>query len=92
MAMVQLQPQLTEGNLARGVKVPRGAAMRSQLQRGQDTTCEFRTAHDVTLWPLEVVAAEFFLHAPDLPIAQMPFARQVRAGLRLRMRVTAGFR
>ncbi len=90
MAIVQLQPQLTEGNLARGVKVPRGAAMRSQLQRGQDTTCEFRTAHDVTLWPLEVVAAEFFLHAPDLPIAQMPFARQVRAGLRLRMRVTAG--
>lgn len=90
MAIVQFQPQLTEGNLARGVTVPRGSAMRSQLQRGQDTSCEFRTAHAVTLWPLEVVASEFFLHAPDLPIAQLPFARQVRAGLRIRLRVTAG--
>ena len=92
MAIVQLQPQLTEGNLARGVTVPRGAPMRSQLQRGQDTSCEFRSAHEVTLWPLEVTAAEFFLHAPDLPIAQLPYARNVRAGLRLRMRVTAGLR
>lgn len=90
MAIVQLQPQLTEGNLARGVTVPRGAAMRSQLQRGQDTSCEFRSAHEVTLWPLEVAAAEFFLHAPDLPIAQLPLARNVRAGLRVRLRVTAG--
>ena len=92
MAIVQLQPQLTEGNLARGVTVPRGSAMRSQLQRGQDTTCEFRSAQDVTLWPLEVASAEFFLHAPDLPIAQLPYARAVRAGLRLRLRVTAGLR
>jgi type VI secretion system protein ImpG len=92
MAIVQLQPQLTEGNLARGVTVARGSAMRSQLQRGQDTSCEFRTAHDVTLWPLEVSAAEFFLHAPDLPIGKLPIARNVRAGLRVRLRVTAGLR
>jgi type VI secretion system protein ImpG len=92
MGIVQLQPLLSEGNLARGVTVKRGSAMRSQLQRGQDTTCEFRSAQDVTLWPLEVVAAEFFLHAPDLPIAQLPYARSVRAGLRLRLRVTAGLR
>ncbi len=92
MAIVQLQPQLTEGNLARGVTVRRGSAMRAQLQRGQDTACEFRTAHDVTLWPLEVAAAEYFLHAPDLPIARSPFAQSVRAGLRVRLRVTAGLR
>jgi type VI secretion system protein ImpG len=92
MAVVQLQPQLTEGNLARGFKVPRGAAMRSQLARGQDTTCEFRSAQEVTLWPLEVLAAEYFLHAPDLPIAQLPFARGVRGGLRVRLRVTAGLK
>jgi type VI secretion system protein ImpG len=92
MGIVQLQPLLSEGNLARGVTVKRGSAMRSQLQRGQDTTCEFRSAQDVTLWPLEVAAAEFFLHAPDLPIAQLPYARNVRSGLRLRLRVTAGLR
>jgi type VI secretion system protein ImpG len=92
MAIVQLQPQLTEGNLARGVTVQRGAAMRSQLQRGQDTSCEFRTAHDITLWPLEVASTEFFLHAPDLPIAQQPFARSVRAGVRVRLRATAGLK
>ena len=90
MAIVQMQPQLTEGNLARGVKVPRGSAMRSQLRRGQDTASEFRTAQDVTLWPLEVAAVEVFQHAPDLPLAKLPYARDVRAGLRIRLRVTAG--
>jgi type VI secretion system protein ImpG len=92
MAIAQLQPQLTEGNLARGVTVARGSAMRTQLQRGQDTACEFRTAHDVTLWPLEVAAAEYFLHAPDLPLVRSPVARSIRAGLRLKLRVTAGLR
>lgn len=90
MAVVQMQPQLSEGNLARGVVVPRGSAMLTQQRRGQDTACEFRTAQDVTLWPLEVTAVETFLHAPDLPIAALPFSRSVRAGLRVRLRVTAG--
>src|SRR5882762_9147302 len=57
MATVQMQPNPGEGALALGYQVPRGTAMRSMLGRGDQTSCEYRTAHDVTLWPLELVHA-----------------------------------
>ncbi len=43
-----------EGNRARSkaCRVPRGSALRTQLARGDRTACEFRTAQDMTLWPL----------------------------------------
>ena len=50
-----------------GPVVPRGSALRSELPRGQDTRCEFRTAHAVTLWPIELASVQYFSHAPDLP-------------------------
>jgi type VI secretion system protein ImpG len=90
MAVVQLQPLLTESNLARGVVVPRGASMRAATLRGESTACELRTAHEVSLWPIELVAAEYFAFAPDLPLQQLPGAVRARGGVRLRLRTTAG--
>src|SRR5690242_12792195 len=43
MLIAQFRPQLNETNLAHGVKVPRGSAMRSQLGKGDTSVCEFRT-------------------------------------------------
>ncbi len=60
--------------------------------RGQNTQCEYRSAHDIWLWPLKVIKAHVFAHAPDLPLAKLPVARQVRAGLRLRLRAEGGLR
>ena len=42
------------------------------------------------VWPLEITAAQYFSHAPDLPLAQLPVARQVRGGLRIRLRERPG--
>lgn len=90
MAVVQCEPLLSESNLARGFLVPRGAAMRAAALRGEATACEFRTAHDVTLWPVSVVAAEYFAFAPDLPLQQLPGGMRPRGGVRLKLRATAG--
>ena len=38
------------------------------------TACEFRTAQDVTLWPIEIVSASYFPFAPDLPLNTLPIA------------------
>jgi len=92
MAIARFEPQLTETNLARGVVVPRGSAMRAQQGKGDSTACEFRTAQDVQLWPLELTSAQYFTFAPDLPIAQLPGRRRVRGGVRLRLRSTAGLK
>jgi type VI secretion system protein ImpG len=90
MLVAQFLPDLNEPNLARGVRVPRATAMRSTLGSGDQTPCEFRSAHDVSLWPLEIVAAEYFSFAPDLPLASLAVGNKVRGGVRLRIRSTAG--
>jgi type VI secretion system protein ImpG len=90
MLLAQFKPDLNEANLARGFVVPRGSALRSQLGKDDQTACEFRTAHDVTLWPLEITAAEYFSYAPDLPLAQLPVAGRIKGGVRIKLRTTAG--
>jgi type VI secretion system protein ImpG len=58
MAMMQLTPNPRAGSLSSGVTVPRGSSVRSTLGLEQQTSCEYRTAHPVTLWPLTLVSAD----------------------------------
>lgn len=86
MAVVRLQPDVLDPGLTKGFPIPRGTALHSEAPRGQNTRCEFRTAHAVTLWPLDITAVQYFTHAPDLPVNRLPVGRQVRGGLRIRLR------
>nr|WP_297352320.1 type VI secretion system baseplate subunit TssF [uncultured Caldimonas sp.] len=90
MLMAQFRPDLNDGNLARGFRIARGSMMRSQLGKGDETPCQFRTAQDVTLWPIEITSASYFSYAPDLPLNQLPIGRRVKGGVRLKLRSTAG--
>ncbi|MBW8829910.1 MAG: type VI secretion system baseplate subunit TssF [Burkholderiales bacterium] len=77
-------------NLVKGYALARGSSLMSEIARGQDTHCEFRTAHEVTLWPIELVSAQYFNYAPDLPMARLPQAQGTRGGLRVRLRCGGG--
>ena len=57
MLVAQFTPDGNEPGLASGVKVPRGTTMRGVKGADDPTECEFRTAQDLTLWPVEVVSA-----------------------------------
>jgi type VI secretion system protein ImpG len=92
MVIARFEPTLTESNLARGVTIPRGTALRAQQGKDDLTACEFRTAQDVELWPIELVGARYCSLAPDLPIAQLPARSRVRGGIRLHLRSTAGLK
>ena len=59
MAVVQILPNINEGLSRRGVLHSPGLQLRSGIVEGEQTACEYRTAHDVTLWPLEIVEAEY---------------------------------
>ncbi|HEY8927285.1 MAG TPA: type VI secretion system baseplate subunit TssF [Polyangia bacterium] len=85
---VELQPNLGESSLAQGYRVARGTDLRSVLGRGDQTACEYRTAHDVTLWPLEITHAEYAGYVNDLGDVQLP--GRARAAFRIRLRATAG--
>ena len=92
MAVMRFGVDVADPNLARGHTIPRGSTITSLLPRGQNTRCEFRTAMPVTLWPLEVVQAQYFSHANELPMARLPQARPMKGGLRLRLRCGGGLR
>ncbi len=88
MAVVKLQPNLSEGALAEGVRVPRGTMLRSQIAKSEQTACRYQTAHDVRLWPLQIRKADYF--SRDEAMRDVPEVPGVRAGLRLRFEATAG--
>jgi len=95
MAVVQFEPDPGEGSLASGVAVPRGSALRANLAQGDQTACEYRTAHELRLWPLEIVEAEYFRFggaASALDLPSLPDARALKAALRLRLRVSGGLK
>lgn len=91
MLVAQLHPDKNEPTLAAGTRiVPRGTTLYSIQGPDDATACEFRTAHDVPLLPVEVAAASYFSFAPDLPLNALPLQQTVRGGLRIRLRTTAG--
>ncbi len=90
MAVVQFEPILEEGALADGLVVPRSTSLRSITGRGERTACEYRTAQDVTFWPLEITEAKYFNSAGALSTIGVERLEGVRAGIRLRLHTTAG--
>ncbi|TXH55748.1 MAG: type VI secretion system baseplate subunit TssF [Burkholderiaceae bacterium] len=88
--VVEMRPKIGDPALFDGFRMPRGTALRSVVPRGEQTACEFRTAHDLTLWPIEVRAARYFSFAPDLPLGQLGLGGQVRGGLRIRLGLAPG--
>jgi type VI secretion system protein ImpG len=88
MTIVQLQPDMTHPALADGVAVPRGTALHGRLDGERSTRCEFRTAHALTLSPVELVEARLFTHSGALHGVETPLPRGVKAGLRLRLRAS----
>ncbi|MEC5386829.1 type VI secretion system baseplate subunit TssF [Uliginosibacterium sp. H3] len=93
MLIAQFNPIPGETNLAKGVTLPRGAPFRSSFGssgQGEGVACEFRTAHEIQLWPLELTQARYFSFAADLQLAKLPLRGRVKGGIRFNLRTTGG--
>ena len=88
MAVVHFDPDLTEGSLAEGFTIERHTPLRSRLGKGEQTTCEYRTAQDVTLWPIKIAHAEYF--SREVAPVDIPRLPGVKAGFRIVLESTAG--
>ena len=88
--VIRFGVETADPNLLKGYKVVPSSALHAEAARGQDTRCEFRTAHDVTLWPIELASAQYFTYAPDLPLTRMPQATGMKGGLRIKLRTGGG--
>ncbi|MCG6860500.1 MAG: type VI secretion system baseplate subunit TssF [Chromatiaceae bacterium] len=92
MAVVRFGPDMMEGSLAEGFDIPRDTALRSLLRKGDATPCTYRTAHDLTLWPLEVERGEYIGSPSALPEVTFPGTAPLKSGIRLRLKVNAGLK
>jgi type VI secretion system protein ImpG len=92
MLVAQFVQDANEPGLATGVTVPRGSTMQGVMGGDDVTACQFRTAHDLTLWPLEIVSVRYFSYAPDLPLNALPVAQRIKGGIRISLKTTAGLK
>jgi len=90
MAVAQFYPSHKEGDLRRGVSVPRGTALMGHAPAGESTQCEFRTTQPISLWPIELAEARLTGIPPDIHGLEryVPAHVTVQGALRLRLRLT----
>lgn len=87
MGIVQLKPNLGDVALKKGVPVPAGTVLQSQVAKGIQTPCKFRTGHALTLWPLEIQAVE---HGPFQGTPpKVPGKGVVRSALHIHLQTSA---
>ena len=87
MTVVQFQPDLSEAGLAEGFPVPKGSVMRSLLGKNDQTSCEYRTADELELFPLQITDVKYL---NSLSGTGLPTVPKAKAAIRIRLAVTAG--
>lgn len=88
MCIVKFQPDLDESGLAEGFVISRGSSVYGTLGKMDQTRNEYRTAHDVTLWPIQVQEANYYTR--ELASLEIPNISNVKAGIRIRIQSFAG--
>ncbi|RKP44531.1 type VI secretion system baseplate subunit TssF [Trinickia fusca] len=90
MGVVQFHVDMRAGTLAQGFVVPAGTNLRGEARGNSPTPCEFRTAHEVTLWPLALLDARMTATPPDWPPPHAGRAARARGVLRIRLGAQGG--
>lgn len=89
MLVAQIVPDAGHPNLIGGPRVPRGTAVTAPPPDADATACEFRTAHELRLWPIEITDVRYVSSLADLAIDPRPAGPPIRGALRIGLRTTA---
>jgi type VI secretion system protein ImpG len=90
--IAEFVPDFKEASLVTGLRLARGTVLRPPLAKGARTACEFRTAHEVTLWPVSVTEARYVAGAGALAALGVSGQPRARAAIRLRLKAAAGIK
>ncbi len=85
MMVAQLQPDMDNQSLAEGHVMARGTMLRARLGEGAQTACVYRTASDLSLWPVTITQAEYIEGRGELVAAGVAGNTEARAAIRLRL-------
>jgi type VI secretion system protein ImpG len=90
MMVVAFEPDPGNAGVKEGHVLPRGSRLRSRPVEGEQTACLFRTSADCTIWPIEIVEAEYIDSRGGLVAAGVNRSSVARAGVRLRLKRSDG--
>jgi type VI secretion system protein ImpG len=85
MGVARFEPDPREPGPEDGFLLERGTALRS---KDDDTPCQFRTAHEIRLWPLRITDARYYTRT--LAELDLPASLEAKAALSIRLQTTAG--
>lgn len=86
MAIAQFELDRSQAESLVGSRLPQGAGLETEMVRGKGIdgeTCRFRTAYDVTLWPIRVLQAEF--RGPPFTAPPCRFVKDAKAIVRVQL-------
>lgn len=92
MMIAHFVPDHDNAGVKDGFVLKRHSQLRARAVEGEQTACIFRTAADVTLWPLEIAEVEYIDSRGGLVAAGVSRSVDARAGIRLRLRRTDGLK
>ncbi len=92
MAVVQIDGNLNEGSLKAGYELPRHTLLRGRMIKGEQTACEFRTGHAVTLWPIKIADASLGPVPAEIAHALPMAARQAKSAITIKLEAVGGAR
>jgi type VI secretion system protein ImpG len=85
MGVAHFEPDSREPGPEEGFLLERGTALRSV---DDETRCQFRTAHDLRLWPLRITEARYYTR--DIVALELPGALEAKAAISIRLQTNAG--
>ncbi|MDX2505122.1 MAG: type VI secretion system baseplate subunit TssF [Gammaproteobacteria bacterium] len=91
MTVVQFQPDMKGGVTEEGFPLPRNTRLFSSTNIKGRARCEFQTAHELMLWPLQLTEASYLPLGEALQFvdANMQGVQGVKAAVRLRLKSVA---
>lgn len=92
MMVVQMRADLNNPALNSGFVVPRGSPLNSIVPDQDTTACQYRTGHDLMLWPVSISEAKFFTWSGaqaglDVAFPAWVKTENLKAGIRLRLKI-----
>ena len=85
MGIVRFEPDPREPGPEDGFLLERGTALRSQ---SDETPCQFRTAHEVRLWPLKISDSRYYTRT--IVELGLPGSLEAKAAILIRLQTTGG--
>lgn len=84
LTIVQVKPDLKGGVTEAGFVLPKNTRLFSNTEIKGRTKCEFRTAHEIKLWPIQLTEANYLPLGPAKRYAE-PDTQGVKSAIRLKL-------